>query len=322
MRPLLVLCLSFGTSACNLFFPPGGDETDDGADMVDPVYVAVGDGGTLLSSPDGATWTRRTGGTDLTLYDVAYGNAHYVAVGQAGKILESSDGIEWRTASSPSSRDLRAVTYHFDHFVAVGGDYSVGGETLESSDGVTWTRPEFPAPLHLLTDIASDGVSLVAIGTYQSDAQKFGAFTWSDGIGWQQNIDGGLSNFGFNAVAAGTGTPPFAMIGFGSAVTSQDAVTWTFAPIFQGAAMRGLTYAGTGWIAVGDGGQVLLSPDAAQWSPYTSGVTVDLAGVVSDGSLHVAVGGAGTILASNDGVTWIAQASGASESLHAVTYPR
>ncbi|HEY0137705.1 MAG TPA: hypothetical protein VGB85_26650, partial [Nannocystis sp.] len=254
------------------------------------------------------------------LYDVAFGGDRYVAVGQAGKILESTDGVTWRSASSPSSRDLRAVVHHQNRFVAVGGDYSVGAETLESTDGITWTRPEYPAPLHLLTDLASDGVSLVAIGHYQSDAQTFGAFTWVDGLGWDQTVDGGLSNFGFNAVAAGS--PAFAMIGLGSAVTSLDAVNWSFAPVFQASAMRGLTYAGTGWIAVGDGGQVLLSPDAAQWSPYASGVAVNLAAVTSDGGLHIAVGGAGTILASNDGITWIAQISNAAEALHAVTHPR
>ena len=319
MRSLLLLILSLGTSACGLFDVQPGDEADGGL-TVDELYVAVGDGGTLLSSPDGATWTRRTGGTALTLYDVAFGGGHYIAVGQAGVILESTNGVDWRTASSPSTRDLRAVVHHHDRFVAVGGDYSVGAETLESLDGVTWTRPEFTAPLHLLTDIASDGVSLVAIGNYQSDAQTFGAFTWVDGLGWDQTVDGGLSNFGFNAVAAGT--PAFAMIGLGSAVTSVDAVNWSFAPVFQASAMRGLTYTGTGWIAVGDAGQVLLSPEAAQWTPYASGVAVDLAAVTSDGGLHIAVGSAGTILASSDGVTWIAQLSNAAESLHAVTHPR
>lgn len=321
MRPLLVLFLSFGTSACGLFYPPAddaGDDADAGLEA-DPLFVAVGDRGTLLSSADGATWTRRTGGTDLTLYDIAHGGGRYVAVGQAGKILESVNGVDWRVASSPSSRDLHAVVYHLDHFVAVGGDYSVGAETLESLDGTTWTRPELPAPLHLLTDLASDGISLVAIGHEGADRRTFGAFTWVTGAGWEQHIDGGLSNFGFNAVAAGP--PAFAMIGLGSSVTSADAVNWNYAPVFQSSAMRGLTYAGSGWIAVGDGGQVLLSPDAAQWSPYASGVTVDLSAVASDGGLHLAVGAAGTILASSDGIAWFAQASNASETLHAITYP-
>ena len=320
MRPLLLLAISLGTSACGLFTLPADDEADGGSVTADELYVAVGDGGTLLTSPDGATWTRRTVGTDLTLHDVTFGGDHYVAVGQAGKILESTNGVDWRVASSPSSRDLYAVVYHFDHFVAVGGDYSVGAETLESIDGITWTRPEGVAPLHLLTDLASDGISLVAIGNYQSDRQTFGAFTWVEGSGWQQNVDGGFANFGFNAVAAGA--PAFAMIGLGSAVTSVDGVNWTFAPIFQSTAMRDLKFAGTGWIAVGDAGQVLLSPDAVQWTPYASGVTVDLDGITTDGSLHVAVGGGGTILASGDGVTWIAQASGAAENLHAVMHPR
>jgi hypothetical protein len=38
------------------------------------LFVAVGEGGTILTSPDGASWTRRTSGTSNRLRGVTYGN--------------------------------------------------------------------------------------------------------------------------------------------------------------------------------------------------------------------------------------------------------
>jgi len=49
----------------------------------------VGDAGTLLTSRDGTTWTRRTSGTDNGLFGVAYGNGTFVAVGWYGTLLTS-----------------------------------------------------------------------------------------------------------------------------------------------------------------------------------------------------------------------------------------
>jgi hypothetical protein len=52
-------------------------------------FVAVGSGGTILTSPDGVKWTRRTSGTNNLLYGVTYGNGLFVAVGDRGTILTS-----------------------------------------------------------------------------------------------------------------------------------------------------------------------------------------------------------------------------------------
>jgi hypothetical protein len=43
--------------------------------------ACVGGSGTILTSPDGVTWTRRTSGTGNWLEGVAYGNGLFVAVG-------------------------------------------------------------------------------------------------------------------------------------------------------------------------------------------------------------------------------------------------
>ena len=52
-------------------------------------FVAVGGNGTILTSPEGITWTSRTSGTDSILYGVTYGNGTFVAVGTDGTILQS-----------------------------------------------------------------------------------------------------------------------------------------------------------------------------------------------------------------------------------------
>jgi len=49
----------------------------------------VGEDGTILTSPDGVTWTPRTSGTSNDLNGVAYGNGTFVAVGEDGIILTS-----------------------------------------------------------------------------------------------------------------------------------------------------------------------------------------------------------------------------------------
>lgn len=285
------------------------------------LFVAVGDGGTIVRSADGAQWTLSTSGVSVALNDAAFGADTWVVVGQAGTILYSADGVEWNKSSSPSTRDLYAVTWHGDHFVAVGGDYSAGAETLESADGITWTRPDLPAPKHLLFDLAGDGVTLVAIGSYQADAMHFGAFTWHDGAGWVQRIDGSPTGLRYSAVAHGA--PNFAMLGPTNAATSGDGITWTNTVLFSLAAdPRALGYGPGGWIAVGGAGQILgsLPGDAITWTARSSPVATDLHGVASDGSRYVAVGVGGQIIVSPDGLTWTAASSPVTASLRGVAH--
>jgi hypothetical protein len=89
-------------------------------------FVAVGSGGTILTSPDGVTWTARTSGTYNPLSSVTYGNGTFVAVGGSpyysgsGTILTSPDGANWTAQTSSTSIPLYGVTYGNNTFVAVG----------------------------------------------------------------------------------------------------------------------------------------------------------------------------------------------------------
>ena len=76
------------------------------------LYATVGSSGTILTSSDGTTWISRTSGTTNTLYGVTYGNSTFVAVGDGGTILTSSDnGTTWTSRISGTSDTLRGVTY-------------------------------------------------------------------------------------------------------------------------------------------------------------------------------------------------------------------
>jgi hypothetical protein len=53
------------------------------------LFVAVGDGGSILTSPDGVNWTEQTSEANNQLNGVAYGNGTFVVVGESGAILTS-----------------------------------------------------------------------------------------------------------------------------------------------------------------------------------------------------------------------------------------
>ena len=94
-------------------------------------FVAVGFQGTILTSPDGKTWSAANSGVDVSLFGVAYGEGRFVAVGNSGVILASSDAALWTAANSPTASGLLDVAWSEGIFVAVGQQ----GVVLRSSGG-------------------------------------------------------------------------------------------------------------------------------------------------------------------------------------------
>lgn len=111
------------------------------AQGVSAAIVAVGNGGTILGSVDGADWDSRSGPTSSNLYDVAHADGRFVAVGASGTVLTSLDGHSW-TQQCPTgagsgcvSADLRSVAYAAGEWIAVGN----GSTILASADGANWS---------------------------------------------------------------------------------------------------------------------------------------------------------------------------------------
>ena len=103
------------------------------------LFVTVGDRGTILTSPDGTTWSKRNSGTSEEFLGVTYGNGIFLTIGLDGNILISPDGTTWTEGSYENSHSygfFKAATYGNGLFVTV----SKIGVIQTSPDGTTWTE--------------------------------------------------------------------------------------------------------------------------------------------------------------------------------------
>src|SRR5689334_18625432 len=57
-------------------------------------HLAAGPG-VVVSSKDGTNWAQQQLGSVQVLYSVAYGQGQFVAVSEGGTILTSTDGVSW-----------------------------------------------------------------------------------------------------------------------------------------------------------------------------------------------------------------------------------
>jgi len=239
-------------------------------------FVAVGDMGEILTSPDGITWTERDSGTEKDLRGVAYGAGSFVAVGDKGEILTSPDGITWTEMTSGAEKDLLGVAYGNGRFVAV-GSY---GEILTSPDGITWTRRDSG------TERSFNGVAY-GNGIFVAVGQMGEILTSPDGITWTER-DSGIER-SLYGVAYGAGT--FVAVGsYGEILTSPDGITWTRRDSGTERSLNGVAYGNGIFVAVGQMGEILTSPDGITWTERCSGTSGYLQKVSCGNDTFVAVG--------------------------------
>jgi uncharacterized delta-60 repeat protein len=179
------------------------------------VFVAVGTGGTILTSASSEGWTLRGSGlTFRTLQGVKYVGNCFLAVGDGGTVLVSVDGKEWMISVTPVTTQALVRCAHgaglyvvvgtggtvlttADPFSAVWTARSSGtlatlidvtyangcfvavastGEIIRSTDGITWTRSSSPAAA--LSGVTWANGSFLALGAASS------YFVSADGISW------------------------------------------------------------------------------------------------------------------------------------------
>lgn len=97
-------------------------------------YVAVGENGSAVFSPNGKDWFPSASGTAFDLVSVAFGNGKFVAVGELGELLISSDGKAWLPQASGTFANLHAIAFGSDRWVAV-GDF---GTIVTSTNAIDW----------------------------------------------------------------------------------------------------------------------------------------------------------------------------------------
>lgn len=247
-------------------------------------FVAVGEGATILTSADGATWIKRDSGattgptflavvwsgteyvlggfsiltspdevvwtlrSSLHAFGIAWSGSNFVAVGDAGSIATSPDGIAWTQRVSGTQDDLHGVTWSGSQFVAVG----VAGAILTSPDGVTWTSRGNGGGLNL-SGVTWSGTQFVAVGDV--------ILTSPDGIVWTPQTSN-ASSLG-SVVWSGSQYLAVGSSGVNAAgmQSSPDGVNWK-AEAAAGSQypLYGVAWSGTSFVAVGANGTILTSP--------------------------------------------------------------
>lgn len=271
-----------------------------GATMLSVVYVAslglfvaVGSAGTVGTSPDGITWTKRTTPSSTpTFYSVTYhaATSQIIAVGSDSTTLYSTDGINWTAGTYQAAGTPSAIASNGTVIMAVGSnDHTVlsGG-------------PNMGSLAHTQTSSVAANSTRVVIGG------AAGAIATSDdyGLTWTNRT----SNLGSTVVSAiGWNGSLFVAIGSNGAIsTSPDGATWTLRSA-AGAVLSNVTSVAYGngvWVAIyGSSTSYATSPDGFTWTQRTT-LPTTLAYNVVFGNGYFVIAGNNSAWRSADGVTW------------------
>jgi len=268
--------------------------------------VAVGTGGTILTSRDGTTWTRANSQTSEWLVGVTWGNNRYIAVGDHGTIVTSPDGQSWSPAAqSGTTQRLNNVVYGSGLFVAVGE----AGTIVTSSDGTTWaSRPSgvtgwLRGLVYIPTWGNRDDGSPGSFAT--GELSKFlaagqdGSIAGSkDGLVWSGSSSFFYSNQDIEALASDGSY--FYAVGAQGSVALRTPVFPFDGSIGSNSRIRGFALGAGALFATGENGTVVVAPSVfGPWTPVATNTKANLvAGVFRDNSLYI-VGENETILRSS-----------------------
>lgn len=206
--------------------------------------MAVGFDETILTSPDGYSWTRVHGGGSLQyLNRVAYGGGRWVATGAFSQLLVSQDAgaSAWQQVNL-DAQELVGVAYGNGRFV-VSGQL---GRLFTSTDGLSWQVVSSGTNENLGGAVFGGGRFLVFV-PYGNKA-----LTSTDGLSWAEVS-------GLEARAAAYASGKWVAVGWGEkAFLSQDGLRWSEEPLPGYISLNGIAYGNGLYVAVGDYGAILV----------------------------------------------------------------
>lgn len=108
-------------------------------------FIAVGQKGTLITSPDGAEWTNRDVPHTGFIWDVCAGESHLAAACQWGRVLTSADGVEWTLRETDAPDHLTDIAFGNGTFIAVGWNGQIvqsdPAESSHSGESIVLSQP-------------------------------------------------------------------------------------------------------------------------------------------------------------------------------------
>jgi len=220
------------------------------------LFVVVGGGGTIRTSPTGTVWTARTSGVTTSLNDVKFENGLFVAVGHAGVILSSPDGITWTARTSSTSENLFGVTFGAGTWVVCGGS----GTIRVSVDAIFWAARSVSGFTDWLYSAAYGNGRFVLVGGGSGTSGAGKSVVSADGNTWNAFTSG--SSLEHASITFGRGR--FLATAGAAIYSSPNGVGWSSIPLV-GSALRIATL-GSSFLAVGTSGAFAYSPDGALWN--------------------------------------------------------
>ncbi len=123
------------------------------------LFFTLGDSGTIITSPDGITWTKQNSNTFNVLKSVAYGDSVYVIGGENKTFLLSHDAVTWEVVTTEDGcyEDINSVAFGKDQFVAVSRNMYF------SPDGRNWTEQKLNIKYNFNSILYSDN-KFTAVG--------------------------------------------------------------------------------------------------------------------------------------------------------------
>jgi photosystem II stability/assembly factor-like uncharacterized protein len=255
-------------------------------------FVAVGENGTILTSPEGLVWTRQASATTVWLTSVAWGLGNFIAVGDRGTVLHSRDARTWTKVgtgqeNAPQTR-LNVVAFNLDEFRVAGEKNN--GLSVHLPPRIEWLGGDrtsgpwwrgYAAALDRVVLGGELGLTAYALGDpYLREPLPISApadLRAMSGIVYD--------HFRFTAVG-----------GAGAIATSTDGLSWRREGSPTTANLHGIAQFNNALLAVGEGGTILTADASRAWTRRPIPSTELLLAVAADDRLAVVVGGGGTIL--------------------------
>jgi photosystem II stability/assembly factor-like uncharacterized protein len=151
-------------------------------------YVAVGQGGTVVTSSNVTTWALQSSGFTTDLKGVTANANNMVAVGNGGKVYSSPTGVTWTAQTSGTTSNLFTARWDGRLYAAAGA----GGRILTSSPAALPSVPTPGTPAASAID--------VPVNPILSWASVSGATTY----GLQVSLNSGFTTTVLDTVSAST----------------------------------------------------------------------------------------------------------------------
>jgi hypothetical protein len=267
-------------------------------------FVAVGTGGTVVTSPEGTTWTSVTSGSTGSSGKLAFGNGRYATAGLSG-LYHSANLTSWSTVAGATNQ-MFGVIYANNRFVAANNALSLG--LYVSTDGSAWTRvTPTSLPSQNVQGLAGGGGNFVVTTGGFGGTPKI----WSsaDGSTWTDRTP---ATFTVAPESLAYGNGRFVLLTSSTIWTSPDGIAWTSTAYSPGTMSR-VMFVGSKFITRGSPfATYKSSSDGLTWTDTDNSMApnavVEAITVKDDFLIGVSYGG--TILRADLAAAPAASASG------------